>query len=240
MPERLLARRERVLVARDEADALVPELDEMLGGDASCGALVHADRGHVELLGSPVHEHEPRAALEQLRVVRVLAAHVGDLGRDEDHPLDAALEEHPHVVALALGRAVRVAEDRREPAPRRVHLHRLGESGEDRIRELGDEEPDRVRRLDAPRRDVEEVAHRALDALLRLGSHRGRAARDPRGGRQANSGAVGDVSKTGHRLRPRVGRGGQHLVSEERNAHHVHPGDLSQVCAMSCQLDRLA
>ena len=117
VPERLLACRERVLVARHEADALVPELDEMLGCDPPGGALVHADGGHVELLGATVHEHEPRAALEQLRVVRVPAAYVGDLGRDEEHPLDAALEEHPHVVALAAGRAVRVAEDRREPAP---------------------------------------------------------------------------------------------------------------------------
>ena len=63
-----------------------------------------------------------------------------------------------------------------------MHLHRLGKSGKDRVREVGDEETDRVRRLDASWRDVEEVAHRALDALLRLGSHGGRAARDTRGG----------------------------------------------------------
>ncbi len=177
-PERLLAGRQRVLVTGHEADALVPQLDQVLGRDPAGRALVHADRGDVEVLGAAVHEHEPRSTLEELRVVRVPPADVRDLGRDEEHPLDTALEEHAHVVALAPGRAVRVAEDRREPAARCMHLHRLGERGEDRVREVRDEEPDRSRRLDAPRRDVEELAHRPLDALLRLRSHGGRAARD--------------------------------------------------------------
>ena len=57
----------------------------------------------------------------------VPAPHVRDLGGDEDHPLDAALEQHPHVVALAAGRAVRVAEDGREAASGSVHLVRLSD-----------------------------------------------------------------------------------------------------------------
>ena len=64
---------ERVLVAGDEADALVPELDQVLGRDAAGRALVDADRRHVEVLGATVHEDEPRAALEELRVVGVPA-----------------------------------------------------------------------------------------------------------------------------------------------------------------------
>ena len=72
MAEGLLARRQGVGVAGDEADALVAELDEVLGGDAPGRALVDADRRDVEILGAAVHEDEPRAALEELRVVRVL------------------------------------------------------------------------------------------------------------------------------------------------------------------------
>ena len=40
----------------------------------------------------------------------MLAADVGDLRRDEDHALDAALEQHPHVIDLPARRALRVAE----------------------------------------------------------------------------------------------------------------------------------
>ena len=205
MPERFLACRERVLVTCHEADALVAELDEMLGRDPPGSALVHTDGGHVELLGATVHEHEPRTALEELRVVGVPPADVRDLGRDEEHPLDTTLEQHPHVIALPPGGAVRVAEDRRESAAGGMHLHRLGQRGEDRVREVRDEEADRGGRLDAARRHVQEVAHRPLDALLRLGPHRGRAAHDTRGRRQANPGSVGDVSKTGHQLGSRIG-----------------------------------
>ena len=179
-----------------------PSSIEVLRGDPPCGAFVDPDRRHVEVLGAAVHEDETRASLEKLGVVRVPAADIGDLGGDEHHALDAALEEHADVVALAARRAVRVAEDRREPAARRVHLHRLGERREHGVRELGDEEPDRARRLGgSTRRDVEQVAHGTFDAVARLRAHRGRAARDPRSGCHANSGAVGDVSKTGHRLR---------------------------------------
>src|SRR6187431_2111488 len=99
----------------------------------------------------------------------------------------SALEQHPDVVALAPGRAVRVAEDRGEIASRGVHLHRLGERCEDGVRELGDEEPDGARWLDPTGRDVEELAHRPLDTVAGRGANRRRAACDARRGRDANS-----------------------------------------------------
>ena len=139
--ERLLAGRQRIGVPRDEADALVAERDQVLRRDPTCGTLVDADGRHVEVLGAAVHEDEPRAALEELGVVRVPAADVGDLGGDEHHALDAALEEHADVVALAARRAVRVAEDRREPAARSVHLHRLGERCETGFENSGTKSP---------------------------------------------------------------------------------------------------
>src|SRR5437763_13301228 len=65
--DRLLAGRQRIRVAGDEADATMPELDQVLRGDPPGGALVDADGGHLERLGRAVDEHEPRASLDQLR-----------------------------------------------------------------------------------------------------------------------------------------------------------------------------
>ena len=42
---------------------------------------------------------------DELRVVAVVAAQVRHLGGDEDHPLDAPVEQHVDVVDLAEGRA---------------------------------------------------------------------------------------------------------------------------------------
>ena len=193
----LLAGRLGEPFAGGEADAAVPELEQVLGREAPGGALVDADRGDGERLGAAVHEDEPRAPVEQLPVVRMLAADIGHLGADEEHPVDPALEQHLHVVDLAHRRAGGVAEDRGEAGAGRVGLHRLRERGEDRVRELGHEQADRTRRLGAAGGHVEELAHRALDALAGLRAHRRGAADDPGGGGDANSRPLRDVSKAG-------------------------------------------
>ena len=180
-----------------EADAAVPELEQVLGREAPRGSLVDADRGDGKRLGAAVHEDEPRTPVEQLPVVRMLAADVGHLGADEEHPLDPALEQHLHVVDLAHRRAGGVAEDRGVAGAGRVRLHRLCERGEDRVRELGHEQPDRTRSLGAAGGHVEELTHGALDPLTGLRAHAGRAADDPRCGGDANSGSLCDVSKAG-------------------------------------------
>ena len=77
----------------------------MLGREPAGGALVDADRRDVELLGAAVHEDEPRALLEQLRVVRVLPRRSVTSLEMKIIPVDAALEEHLHVVGLAQRRA---------------------------------------------------------------------------------------------------------------------------------------
>ena len=58
----------------------------------------------------------PRSS--ELGVVAVLAADVGDLGGDEQHRLDPALEQHVDVADLAHRRARGVAEDRGEAGVR--------------------------------------------------------------------------------------------------------------------------
>src|SRR5581483_947508 len=91
---RLELRREVVLGPGDESDPLVPEVDEALRRHLARCALVNADRRHVEQLYGAVHEYEPGALLRKLCVVGVIAAEIRHLRRDEDHPLDATVEEH--------------------------------------------------------------------------------------------------------------------------------------------------
>ena len=85
-PAQLLARRLGERHPGDEADPPVAELEQVLGREAPGGALVDADRGHGQRLGAAVDEDEPGTPVEQLPVVRVLAADVGHLGADEEHP----------------------------------------------------------------------------------------------------------------------------------------------------------
>ena len=194
----LLTRREGKGLAGDEADPPMTQLQQVLGRHSPGRALVDADGRDRKGLRCPVDEHEAGALLQELPVVRVLAADVGDLRANEHHPLDTTLEQHVHVVDLAHRRAGRVADDRGEPGCGRSRLHCLGERGEDRVAELGHQQAYRAARLGATRHHVEQVAHGALDALARLGTDGSRAARDTRGGRDTNSGAVCDVSKTCH------------------------------------------
>src|SRR5581483_4429511 len=87
-PGRLQLRRQVVLGPGDEADALVPELEQVLRRDLAGGALVDADRGDVEGMDRAVDEDDPGALVRELQVMAVLAAQVRHLAADEDHPLD--------------------------------------------------------------------------------------------------------------------------------------------------------
>ena len=188
----------------------------MLRRDLAGRALVDADVRDVEHVDGAVDEDDPGALAEQPRVVAVVGAQVGRLAGDEDHPVDAALEEHLHVLGLGDGGPADVAEDRREARLRRLRLHRLGERGEDRVGELGDEQADRA----GPRRagrDVQQVAHRALDALARLGAHARRPRDDARGRGQADACPLGDVAE------------GRHFISVRGHTH----GDVTPLLRVS-------
>jgi hypothetical protein len=193
----LLPRRLRELHPGDEADVPMPELEQVLGRHTPRGPLVDSDGRDGESVRAAVDEDDARAAGEQLPVVRVLAAYVRHLGADEDHALDPPLEQHLHVVHLAQHRAGRVAEDRGVADPGGPRFHRLGERGEHGIAELGHEQADRTGRLHLAGRDVEQLPHRLLDALPRLGTDDRRSADDTGCGRHANSCTRGDVSKRG-------------------------------------------
>ena len=170
----------------------------MLRRDLAGRALVDPDRRDVERVHRAVHEDDARALGDEMRVVAVVAAQVRHLAGDEDHPLDAAVEQHVHVVDLAEGGARRVAEDRGEAARCGARLDRLRERREDRVRELGDEHADQARHVAPARRDVEELSHRALDAVPGLRPHREAAVGDPRGGGDADPCPPSDLSQGRH------------------------------------------
>ena len=194
----LLARRARERVAGGEADPRVAELEQVLGREPPGGALVDAHRGDVELRRAAVHEHEPRALAQQAPVVGVVGAQVGDLARDEDHPVDAALEQHVHVVRLARRRAAvlqRIVASPAAVARRSISCASAGKIG---LPSSGTSRPIAPVAAVAPRRDVEQLAHRPLDALPGLGPDGRRAARHARGGGEADTCVVSDVAKVRH------------------------------------------
>ena len=184
-----------------KADAAVSELEQVLRRELPRGTLVDPDGRHLERLARAVHGDEPGALLTEPDVVPMIRAQVGQLARDEDHPVDPPLEQHVHVLRFPDGGAGGVAQDRRIPRLRGAVLHRLRERREDGVAELGDEEPDHAGRVGLARH-VEELAHGALDALACLGPNARGAARDTRGRGDTNSGLLCDVSKSGSHVSP--------------------------------------
>src|SRR5947209_4506146 len=86
--------RQVMLWPGDETDALVTELEEVLRRDLAGGPLVDADGGDVEGVDGAVNKDDPRAFVRELEVVAMLAAQIRHLAADEDHSLDATVEQH--------------------------------------------------------------------------------------------------------------------------------------------------
>ena len=195
---RLQLRRQIVLRPGHEADPLVPEVDQVLRRNLAGCALVDSDRWDVERVHRAVHEDDARTFGDEVRIVAVVAAQVRHLAGDEDHSFDPAVEEHVDVVDLAKRGARRVAENRGETARGGAGLDRLSEGREDRVRELRHEHADQSRHVAPAGRDVEELTHRALDAVPGLRPHREAAVGDPRGGGDADPCPPSDLSQGRH------------------------------------------
>ena len=189
---------EVVVRACHEPDSGVAERDQVPRGQEPGMTLVDRDAGDVEPLERTVHEDELRTLVQQPGVVLVLAAEMRHLAGDEDHPVDAPVEQHVDVVGLPERCSAGVAENRRQPGLRGPRLHRLGQRREDRVGELGDEQADRSRRRAPARGDVEQVAHRVFDAGSGLRAHAVDAARDARSRREAHTREGGDFTKRCH------------------------------------------
>ena len=125
------------------------EREQVLGRELAGRTFVDPDRRNLERVGGAVHEDDARSFVPEAPVVPVVRAQVGDLARDEDHAVDVSFDQHVHVLRLAERGAGGVAEDRRVAGSGRAVLHRLRESGEDRIVELGHEQPDDAARSEA-------------------------------------------------------------------------------------------
>ena len=169
-------------------------LRRQLGGRA----LVYAHRGDVEPVQRAVDEDDPRSFREQAGVVVVLAAQVGHLAGDEDHSVHVAVEQHVHVLDLAESGALGRAEDRGVAAVRRARLQRLRDRREDRVLEVRKKQSDHARRGYPSRRDVQQLAHRALDPVPRVVLDGDRAAGDAGSRRHADAGMPGYISERGH------------------------------------------
>ena len=128
----------------DEADPLVAKRRQMAVGLLHRDGVVRRDARKVQVLGGGVDEDDRQAQLEQPQVVVVRRVGLGVLAAGEHHARHLPLEEHLDV--LGLGHAPRPrAEDRVEPALGERAADHLRESREDRVLQLGHDEPDHAR-----------------------------------------------------------------------------------------------
>ena len=172
----------------------MPKIDEVLRRQLGSRAFVHAHGGDVEAVQRAVDEEDLGSIGKQTGVVVRLAAQVGHLAGDEDHPVHLAIEQHVDELHLAEGGALGGAEDRGVPAVRGARLQRLRDRRKDRVLEVRQEQSDHARRGYSSRRDVEQLAHRALDPLTRVVLDGDGAAGNARSRRDADAGMPGYFS----------------------------------------------
>ena len=174
-----------------------PRDDQVLDRQAHSHPVVGRGRADRELLLAPVHEHELDAGLEQ-RVVQPVVAPRGC----GDDPVDLPRAHGLGVEQLALGIVVGVGDQRGVPRCLETVLDAAQDRREERVREVRDQDPDRVGavRLQPPGDRIRLVAE-----LL------GRAQHPPRG-LVVHERAGLLVQRSGYRGRVDAG----------------HPGDISQ------------
>src|SRR5215210_3159818 len=156
--------------ARDVPDPRVPEVDEMLGRDAAAKAVVHLDERDRPGVDVPVEADDREAVLDE----------AGDpIGREDqavdERPVDLLRAQDAEVVLLALGVARRRAEQHRVPVAQRRLLDPVHERRVEGVRDVGEEQGDRLRRLrdQAPSDRVRAVAELLDGGLDRRARRRG-------------------------------------------------------------------
>ena len=152
----------------EEADARVAQVDEVLGGEPH-PALILQDHGPDAARMHRVHEDDREAALHE--ALKILRAHVvADL---HQHSVDPPLSDEARDRLLAFRHAFGAREQHHVAAPVRLLLHTAHELREDRVGEVGDDEPDDVRpgELESSCGEVRAVAEFPrciMDALARV------------------------------------------------------------------------
>ena len=178
------------------------------------GDVVVGDEGGVDPLHVAVDEGDRQPALTQPGVALGRGAGVGVLAGDVDDPGDPAAEEHLDVVVLVDAALGLRAQHRGEAAVRERDLDGLGEGGEDRVGQLGDDETDeRDRRRAQPGRAVvAQDVDRGEDGLTgALGDPRP-LVEDPRDGRLAHAGVGREIGEPGAARGRAPGRGLRGMV----------------------------
>ena len=159
------------LRSRDQPDVAVPEVEQVADRGAHARTVICEHSAHtVELRDLPVEQHARPLDLAE----RVQRRRLGLAREREDQPVHAALREHPDVLGVELGIALRVREQHGVPLLAQPALGALDDLGEQRVRDVADDEPDRVRGpaaqpLGEQVRPVAELAHGREHAL----AHRG-------------------------------------------------------------------
>ncbi len=164
-------------LAEREADALVPEVDQVLHGQARGEPVVRRDERRLDVLAVAVDEHDRQAPVGQPGVTIHAGGGVGVQAGDEDDAADVALQQQ--LCELVLGGAARAlrAEHGRVAVLGQRLLDGLGERREDRVVQLGGDQPDEpVAALAKPLRAlVPHEVERRQDELARTGRHAGLA-----------------------------------------------------------------
>ena len=202
-----------------EADPPMPEPEQVLGRELPGRPLVDADRGDVERRRVPFTNTSRAPSAAQPGVVRVIGAKIGHLARDEDHAVDAPLEQHTDVLGLRAGRPGGVAEDRGVArfggARCSIACASAGKIG---LPSSGTSSPT----IPVEPAPGERRGARASRARPARGwrPDAGRAGRDARSGRDTNSCTPGDVSKCSVPVRSPRARSSE-LETTIRSLHGV-------------------
>ena len=123
----------------DKGDAFVAVPDQVLRGVPRAGAVLDQHRVGPDALGRPVKRDDRKAGLLLRLQVGVVPT-----GGDQQQPVDLALREQPDVGVLRLEIRVGVAEDQGVAAFPGHALDRLGADRHERVRDVGDYQPDRA------------------------------------------------------------------------------------------------
>ena len=121
-----------------------PSCTRWLERELHRGDVVVGDERGVDALDVAVDQDDRQPALAQARVAVGVGRGVGVLAGDVDDPGDAAVEQHLHVVVLVHPARRLGAQHRRVAVPGQRGLDDLGERREDRVGQLGHDQPDQA------------------------------------------------------------------------------------------------
>ena len=212
----------RVGVARPRhvPDAGVPESDQVLDGEAHPEGIINC-HARSDGTGAAIHQDQRQVGADDVSQHRLRGRRAGD-----HQTVDPTLQKEPMIGLTGLHELLAVGDQKHVARVGGGPLGAVDDLGVDRVRQVGDHEPDgrRALRLQAPRggvRPVLELRGRRQDPLTGLGpnSNCWVIVEDTRGDRCPDSRARGHVGEPRH---PAAG-----VVLRGLRAVSRHPGSPS-------------